>query len=569
MDGKLLADVLHDVTRRDFLRRAGGAAAMAALLGGGVEALAGCASAGSGQPQASATPRRGGHVTELWQSDFSTFNPFNFLSTLDQIMAGFVFDSLLTTQPDGTLVPLLATGLPSVSSDGLTYTFKLKDGVRWTDGRPVTGDDVVFSYRLLYDPQYAAFSSSLRGEVSAHLKSVTSPDPRTVVFTMKSVFAPFVVSYCQYGILPRHVLEGMSAAQLNTAEFFRAPTVGSGLFLFEKWDRGAQLSLKRNPNYHRGPALLDRYVFRVVGSTQAIATSLKTGEGDFGAIDPAFYTELQSVPNLRIHTLDIALYFWFMFNLNPSGPAGTMFTDRRVRQALTYAMDRQRIANSVFFTLATVPDSALPPSSWAHKANVTPRYGFDPKKAARLLDEAGWKKGPDGIRAKDGVKMQFEVMVNNNNVRINAVSAVQQQWRDIGVAFTPKVVEGNEWVQQIRTKREFKVLLSGSQLGQDPDQSNLWGSRNVVPGGANGGHYMNPDLDKVLDEAVGTLDRAKRKQLYARMQDILAEDVPAAPLVSQKYAWGVNKRVQGFTIGAYSQWGQRPWFKDVYVSDAK
>jgi len=565
VDSDRFEDFLSEFSRRDFLKRAGGAAGLAMLLGSGLEVLAACG--GGSQTQAPTAGHKGGHLIEVWHNDIATFNTLNYSSTVDLINSGFTFDSLLTTQTGGELVPLLAKTMPKTSSDGRTYTFDLRRDVNWTDGQQLTSDDVAFTYNLLIDPQYSDFISPQRGEFSTYVQSVTNPDKFTVVFTLKGVYAPFLVNFMQWGVLPKHVLGSMSAKELNTAAFFKGPTVTSGVFKFVKWDKGQQITLARNDGYHRGAALVDTYVYKVVGNTQETAISLKNSEADLGVADPAFFDQLKAASNLNTTILDIPLMYYFGFQLDPSKPASRLFSDKSVRQALLYALDRQKFISAVFFNLAKVTDTFEPKSSWAYDPKQV-KFPFDKAKAEQMLDAAGWKKGSDGIRAKEGVKMQFELIVNNNNVRINMVNAMQQMWKDVGVAFQPKVVDGNDWIQRWRISRNFDMLLMATQWGQDPDQSNIWASRNAAVGGSNAMGYKNTALDGVLHDAVSVLDQNKRKDLYFKMQEILAEDLPAAPLVTSQYVWAYNKRVHNIKFGPFSQWNQRPWFKDVWVEQA-
>jgi peptide/nickel transport system substrate-binding protein len=189
-----------------------------------------------------------------------------------------------------------------------------------------------------------------------------------------------------------------------------------------------------------------------------------------------------------------------------------------------------------------------------------------------MLDGAGWRKAASGIREKDGVPMRFQVTTAaGSKVREGVVQVMQQQWAEIGVDCTPTLIQFPQLVKQITNLRTFDAFMIGFTFGLDPDQSTLWHSRSTAPGGFNGFMYRSAIVDKLLDDAVGTLDREKRRRLYYQFQNALNEDVPAPILTFRKGFWGVNRRVRGVSagehgLGPYTQF-LRPWMKDVFVVD--
>src|SRR6266571_8635343 len=200
---------------RDFLNRAGGAAVYMAFLGGAVEFLDACA---GNTNTTTTTAKKGGHVVEGNFSDIRTLNSMLSTDTASNQVIGLMFDGLLNYKSNGDLVPALASDLPKTSADGLTYTFKLRSGLKFSDGQPITSDDVKFTYQLAYDPLYADVSSPRRGDLEKYIASIDTPDPQTVVIKTTQVFAPFLGSHGLYGILPKHVLGTMDGKALNTAE---------------------------------------------------------------------------------------------------------------------------------------------------------------------------------------------------------------------------------------------------------------------------------------------------------------------------------------------------------------
>ena len=554
-------------SRRDFLKRAGGAAAYMAFVGGAVEFLEACA---GGNNTTTTTAKKGGHVVEGNFSDIRTLNSMLSSDTASNQVIGLMFDGLLNYKKDGTLIPQLASDLPKASSDGLTYTFKLRSNLKWSDGQALTSDDVKFTYALAFDPQYKDFASPRRGDLSKYIASVDTPDATTAVFKMTQAFAPFLSSHGRYGILPKHVLGNMSGIQLNTADFNTAPTVVNGAFKFVSWAKGQQVTMARNDSYWQGAPYLDQWVYKVLPDSVAVTNQLKTGEIDIGPVDPSAYDTLKPVSSVALSEFPVPVFTFYAYQLDPSKPAGQLFQDKAVRQALLFALDRPSMVNAIYFGHASVANSVEPPTSWAYKDKPQVLYSFDKNKANSMLDAAGWTKGSDGIRAKNGSKLKFTIITNaGNKQRESSLTYMQQAWHDIGVDATPSLIQFPQLVSQIVSIRTFDVFLVGFNFSEDPDQSQLWHSRNTVAGGFNGFDFKNDQVDSILDQAVGTLDKTKRKQLYGQFQDIMSDVVPAPILNFNHGIWGVNTRVQGTDFGPFNQFEPRPWNHNVWVTDGK
>ncbi len=187
-----------------------------------------------------------------------------------------------------------------------------------------------------------------------------------------------------------------------------------------------------------------------------------------------------------------------------------------------------------------------------------------------MLDQAGWTKGADGVRAKNGRRLEFTMQYSASSpVLTNVAQVIQQDWQAIGVKMTPKQIQFAQLVTLITDTRDFDTILVGFNWSQDPDQSQLFSSAGTAPGGFNGFDFKNAQVDQLLSQAATTLDRNKRKQLYFQYQDLMAEQVPAPILYFQKFTYGVSKRVRGYGFGTFNQYGARPWMKDVWVTDGK
>ena len=560
---------LDEWSRRDFLRRVGAGAAWLAFSVGGFELLEAC---GPGtQNSNSVNPVKGGKLIEGTISDISTFNTLNSGDVNSTQMITLTHDGLLSLTGKGDNVPMLASALPTVSSDQMTFTFKLRPNLKWSDGQPITADDVAFTYNLIFSPDTKDFTSRYRAQLTGYVQSVTAKDPQTVVFQFSQVLANFVDTHCRYGVLPKHILGSVTPKELNTHSYFSGPTVASGVFKFVKWDKGQQVVLERNPSYWAGQSYLDQYIFKVVTDAVVLAQQLKTGELDAGNPDPSQFDDLKTATNVTTLAFPRPSWDYYLYNLGPGTKGEKLFADKAVRQALLTGLDRVSMARAAYFGQAAPANSVEPPTTWAYNPDVSPKYSFDKAKAEQMLDAAGWAKGSDGIRAKNGVKMQFELNTNaGNKVREKLIQIMQQQWHDIGVEVSPRPIAFQTLVTQLRSTHTFDAILLGIAFGDtDPDETTLFTSSGIGSGGLNGMQYKNPQVDQLMADALKTTDRTKRKPIYFQIQNILADELPAPILTVPNSLWGFNTRVKNFNVGPYNIYQARPWMKDVFVTDGK
>jgi len=565
-----------DWSRRDFMVRTGGLTLGSVMFMTAAEFLAACGNAVTNQNQSqNVTPVKGGSLIEGNSSDIvAGFNPIVNAGALDIQQSNMIFEGLLATNPAGELVPALAESAPKVSSDGLTFTFSLRKGLKWSDGSPLTSDDVLFTYNLMFDPSYKAVRSPYRGDFESFVASLAAPDPNTFVVKLKQINAPFLASHGLHGILPKKVLGGLSAAEINTTSFNAAPTLASGVFKFVEWVKGDHIKLVRNDNYWRGPSYLDTYVWKVYADATGVVNGLKNGEVDAAKVtSPSFVADLQTNPDLVVYQFPVPVVLAYWYNTDPSKPAGKLLGDKAVRQALYMVIDRAGIVDAIYAKVGgAVTGSAMPSTSWAYNKDLKPTYTLDKAKAASLLDGAGWKLGSDGVRTKDGVRAKLEVLTSAASKEYTAIAEVMQQaWKELGIDVSVRGVPFPTELNAANTTRAFDTLVVGYQLGLDPDLSPWFHSRNIVAGGGNYSSYRSSATDALLDQAVATNDQAKRKQLYAQIQDNLAEDLPLGPILVQNGFVAYHKKVHNFTAAQLSNntfygFGTRWWMKDVFVT---
>lgn len=563
---------LDEWSRRDFLKSVSIGVAYFAFMSGGVAALEACANAGQGGQTQNETPQKGGTLIEGWSTEPQYLLPVRSSDVYSNIANRLLFEGLLYLDNKGNLQPNFAEKAPEVSSDGLTYTFKLRSDIKWSDGSPVTPDDVVFTYQLYYDKKYDGLLGNSRPNGIRYIKSVTASG-NTITMEAASRFAPFLLNYGVVPIVPQKVLGAKTAAELNTDAFNSGPPISNGKFKFQSWTKGDKLVLVRNDNYFRGPVNVDSWVYKKVPDSVAVLQQLKTGEIDVGRLDPSTYEEAKAESSLSVLSFPTFGFDEFVFQLDPARPQGQILGDVAVRQALVYGLDRQAMVNASYFGQATVANSPIPPISWAYNKDVSPKYPFDAKKAGDLLDGAGWKMGAGGVREKAGQKLTLDLVTNaDNTVRMKNLQIMQEQWKKIGVDAQIRSLANLVQLSNLLTvDRNFGVLFIGYSLGVDPDQSGIWHSRTAASGGNNGGLFKNAQADKLLDDAVAEIDQGKRKALYAQFQDLFASLEPSCIICYPNGIYGVNKRVHGYDLNAYWIYGGgfSPYMRNVWVEQKK
>lgn len=560
---------LTEWSRRDFLRRMGMTTAFTAFMAGGMEWLEACGG-GSGNTGTVSQGKPGGHIVEGQISDISNVNPVFLNDTVSQIISGRAYEGLIDFDGKATRIPALATELPTVDSDNMTYHAKMRKDAKWSDGQPITADDVVFTFDLMTKDQYKDVKSRYRSQLADKLDSVTATDPYTLVFKTKGVQADFYDAFIGIGVLPKHVWSKLDPATINSTPLNQVPEVVSGAFVPVKWDKGSQYVMKRNDTFYRGKAYLDQFILKVVSDAVAVANQLKTGEIDVGLFDASQWDAMASAQSVDRLAYARPSFDYLIPNEDPAKtPKAQIFSDPEVRKALLMAINRKQAADKVYFGQADPADAPLSSTKWAH-VTTKAQYPFDAAKAASMLDAAGWKKGADGIRAKNGVPMAWELRTNvGNKIRESFIQVIADAWNQLGCKVTTNPIQFPQLVTQLSQSRDFEMILLGISEGLDPDMTQLYASTSIGGGALNGAGYKNPKLDDLLKQGLQYVDRAKRKEIYAQAQELLMTDLPYLWLTWPHATWGISKRVKNFGVAAWNTYGSRPWFKDVYVTDGK
>ena len=458
---------------------------------------------------------------------------------------------LLDYDEQGHYVPDLALTQPTlanggISSDGRTITYHLRKGVAWQDGAPFTADDVIFTWRAIMDP-----NNDVPGRAGfEQIETIEKHDAYSLVVRLKRPYAPFVADFFTPAgftnnvVLPKHLLAGY--ADINHAAYNRLP-IGTGPYRVMKYEPDRLVQLEANPHYWRGAPRLHKIEIHIVPNDNTLATLIRSHELDFYYRVPhRISATLRAVPGTKVVSAWFTRFVEIAFNTeNP------ILSDVRVRRALAYATDKPAIIETVAEGADLVADSDQPPSLWAHNPQL-PQYRYDPARAAALLDSAGWHVAPDGVREKNGVRLRIGLAGAAGDVTSMLTrEVVQAQWRRVGVEVELKSYPSDLLFAPysgggITQSGRFDAVLQSWANGEDPDDSGLFECRARPPGGENIFRFCDPSLDAIEEAALSTNVAAVRKADYARIQDMLARQLPVLVLWFDRYDYAVNTDLRNF-----------------------
>ncbi|MGA7670902.1 MAG: ABC transporter substrate-binding protein [Nitrolancea sp.] len=471
-----------------------------------------------------------------------TLNPVLAGDEISDELSKLVFNGLALVDPSSGKIEGDLAKSWDVSEDRKTYTFHLKDGVTWQDGQPFTSQDVEFTYSLMMND---STRSPRYSELVEHINEVQASDLNTVVFSLIRPDSAFLTNEATLGIVPQHVLSNVLPEELVTDPFGLTSTIGTGPFTLTKWSHGDELIFSRNPTYFKGPAVYDQYVYKIVATSQDLVSGLADGSIDWCQLDPSVVADAKKNDAIKVVSSAGDSLEYVVLQLD--GSKQQLFLDANVRQALMLALDRSELVSEVWKGEARVATGTIPPDSWA-TADSSVSYAQNLDKAQQLLQDSGWNTGDDGIRSKNGQRLRFKLMTNGDNpVRQATANWLIQSWRGIGVDVVPDFEKWSTIVQDITHGREFDSLLLGYRGTVDPDQSTLWSSDSFFDG-FNLGHYSNPDVDTLLEEARQSDNDNTRKADYQKVQDQVMSDLPALPLVYPNMVVGLSQRLRDVSV---------------------
>ncbi len=424
-------------------------------------------------------------------SDARTLVPILASDSASAEICGVVFNGLVKYDKDINLTGDLAESW-EIKNNGLVIIFHLRKNVFWHDGHGFTSEDVAFTYQKLIDPNVRTPYS---GDFE-RIKSFQVLDEYTIKITYKEPFAPALSSWGM-PILPRHLLAG---EDLNQTKFARHP-IGTGPYKFKSWKTQEKIELESNPAYFEKRPFIDRCIYRIIPDESTIFLELQTQGIDSSGLTPLQYIRQTDTTFFKKHYRKFRTnsfgYTYMGYNLENS-----KFKDKRVRQAINYAVDKQEIINIVLLGMGRSSTGPFLPESWGYNSKVLPA-DFNPGLAKELLKETGWQDtNADGWLDKDGSVFEFTIITNQGNEeRLKVAQIIQKRLKDVGIRVRINVLEWSVFLAEFIDKKNFDVVLLAWSLGRDPDNFDIWHSSKTKEGEFNFISYKNEEVDKLCWKA--------------------------------------------------------------------
>jgi peptide/nickel transport system substrate-binding protein len=522
-----------------------------------VVVITACQSAGpvaSPSPSAVAVePIRGGRLVEGAFVDAKTFAPFLANDPASNTVSGLVYDSLFRVDAKtGEIKPNLGTW--TVSADGRTYNWKIEPGAIWSDGSPITGQDYLTGVKAVARSKKAIRVASFQDIVgfdeyrSSLAQTITGitvdpADPKSFSVKFKRVFCPALTSAFgpAAGPLPTQVYgkytgPDASGPKIDDAPENVAPPVASGPFAFKSWKPNDQIMLDRNDRYFRGTPYLDGYVLKIVGDVTTLAAQLRSGEINFGTIEPKDLDDIKKRETLRVYSYPDLSYNYIGWNVkSASTPA---LADKRIRQALAYGLDMSAVVQQVLYGQGSRVFEHHLAASWASAdPSALNRYPYDPVQSGQLIRQAGYTLGADGYYQKDGKPLQLTIMTNSGNkVRETLLQTAIDQYKFIGVKVAPRLVPYDTMVDILSNRSEdVSAWIIGWKLSVEPDPYGIFHSSSIPDPakkttGYNFGAWSSAEADKAIDAArtpaSADCTQATRKKSYEAFNRLLNDEQP-------------------------------------------
>lgn len=551
-------------------------------------ALAGCAAPA---PTGGATPAdapaaeqpaasdSGGQVVLIIPEEPATLNQYLAVAAIVRQVADATTAGLTTVDENGDFQPILAAELPTlanggVSEDFLTITWKLRPDLKWSDGAPLTSDDIKFTWEAVSHPD----SGAVLSVGFETIDSIDTPDAQTAVVHYNTVNQAYLMQFA-FGIMPRHATGEPSA--MSTWDWNRAP-VTAGPFVVSNWESGSSITMDRNPNYYLdGQPYLDRVIFQVVPDASAQMAMMIQGEGQvqlWPGAEKAIYdaqaegmASLQEIPG----PWNMALFFNLSqpFDNDPGPtPPHPILGDLRVRQAIAHAIDYDTIINDI--NRGVSPATSPFAYGW-YRCDLPRVYDFDVAAANQLLDEAGWVMGDDGIRvaqgamyAPDGTRLTLQMEGYTNFQELQKLEeAIVEMMKKVGAEFTIQnddfsIIFGSYADGSPRKVGNFDMLIYDSRLDVEPHATIASSFLSTAypseenPAGANSSRWMNAEADAAIEAAGNTVDVPTRQAAYCDLGKLIATELPRIHLYLFTEGYGASDQLSGYTV---NMWGSLSW----------
>jgi peptide/nickel transport system substrate-binding protein len=462
---------------------------------------------------------------------------------VDGDLSQLVFSGLVRVGPDGSISGDLADP-PEVSADGKAYTFHIRKQAAWHDGAPVTSADVAFTIAQLEDPSFKgdpALAEAWNGV------EVETPDAATVILKLKQASGPFLARNATLGILPEHLLGGLSAQALFEAPFNAKP-VGSGPYKLDSLD-SREAVLNANERYHLGRpqigTLRVRFFTDYASATRALSAGELNGLMVRDTVTEAQLTELTRAKGMKVEQLQRPAYVVLYLNNDQTA----FFADEQVRRALSLAIDRKAIVDKVFLGVATPSSSAVAPGIWAYTKEYD-TTGTDIAEAKKLLEAAGWKPHPtSGILVREGAEFRFTIRTDNDPVRVAIAGEIAKQLEQLGIRATVASTTFSVLRRDFLQERRYDAAVAGWDQGPDPDPYFGWHSSQQGTAGLNIANFGDVVVDDLIAKGRTSNNPEVRKEAYLQFQEKWNELAPSVVLAYPRYVYVHTDSLKGFVPG--------------------
>ncbi|AJH20830.1 ABC transporter substrate-binding protein [Bacillus mycoides] len=465
-----------------------------------------------------------------------------------------IFAPLVGLDKEGKPIPILAKKW-DISEDQLTYTFHLKDDLKFSDSSPLTADDVAFTLTLLHDPTYSGATdisqTAIKGGQAykegkaTSIEGIQVIDPKTITITTEKVNAQTlsliggeVISKAYYG-------KEYKQGNLEYLKELYGKPMGAGAYKLDKYIPGQEVRFVANENYFEGKPKIEHFIYKITkGDTKL--QQFQAGEVDYDG----FTTNAETIEQLKeLGFANVNVYTGSSYGYIKMNYKKSYFKDKRVRQAFIYGLERQKVIDTYFQGYASLVNVPITPVSWAYTEEGINKYEYNLEKAKKLLDEAGWKAGSDGIREKDGQKLKVSYFASSAS-KINDVMipVMKEDYKKIGVDFNPEYMDFNTMISKV-IKGDYDLAMVSTPMIDDPSGTI---EEFVSTSKRNYDGYHNPKVNELAKQALETLDIEKRKEIYKKLYQELSEDPPVIFLNNSKVVSAHNARIQGLQEDNYN-----------------
>lgn len=495
-------------------------------------------------------PEDGGTLVRRLVTDIVTLNPVRAASGQDGNVHKYLYTPVIYLDRNLQPIPGLAKSW-TISPDGLTYRFELNERATFSDGAPVRASDVLFTLRKIVDPNTEAPQVAGLFE-QLDLTRTRAIGDHTLEVAFRQPWASQLIHFASVFVIPEHIY---SKGDFNSD--FNDLAVGSGPYRLVRRDRGKEIVVERRRDYWRETPHIQTVVFKIIADHGTAWNALKLGEIDETIITSDTWLRERTNPVLT-RSIDFQRFYRLGYNFIAWNNRRPLFADKRIRRALAMCVPTDSVIRDLFHGTARAISGPFTPDEYAFNPSV-PLIRFDPSEARRILATAGWiDRDGDGVLDKGGQKFAFEMLIiPGNAVTTQFTQAVQAEMKKIGVQVEIRAVDGAAIMQQALAGNFDSAYLAW-QLDADPDPHSLFHSSQFPPRGQNFVFYSNPEADRLIDGARRELDPSKRKDLYWRLHEVLADDQPYTWTVQVSTKCGISRRLRG--VGTSRGYGFFMWY---------